>query len=113
MSSSINNGNNEKSSSSLRQKNDDICSQTLVAFLKSKDALSNNNKKFLATAIWLESKGNSRIKTSEVSAVLKDAKQTKLGNPAECLNQNVSKGFCQKDGQSFFVTEDGRNSLGL
>jgi hypothetical protein len=90
----------------------EISNQTLVSFLKSKDASSTNNKKFLATAIWLESKGKSKLKTSDVTAALRDSKQTKLGNATECLNQNTSKGFCEKDGDTFFVTEEGRNFLG-
>jgi hypothetical protein len=43
---------------------------------------------------------------------LKNAHQTKLTNPANSLNQNVSKGHAEKDGGSFFVTDPGRTSLG-
>jgi hypothetical protein len=46
-----------------------------------------------------------------VSKALNDANQKRLGNPAECLNQNVAKGYCEKDGKQFFVTDDGKSSL--
>jgi hypothetical protein len=85
----------------------------LSAFLKDKNATSNQVKKFLATAVWLhDSTGKDRITTAEVRAALKNANQGKLTNPAGCLNQNVGKGHAEKDGGSFFVTEPGRTSLG-
>ncbi len=85
---------------------------TLAHFLKEKKATSNQVRKFLATAVWLrDSTGRDRVTTAEVKQALKTANQTKLGNPADCLNQNVGKGFAEKDGGSFFVTEPGRTSL--
>jgi len=113
LSNSINKKNDDSTTPSLKSLNNEIVSQTLIAFLKSKNAATNQTKKFLATALWLEAKGNDRIKTSEISSALKEAKQTKLGNPSDCLKNNISKGFCQKDGDAFFVTEEGRNSFGL
>jgi hypothetical protein len=88
-----------------------IAKQTLRAFLQEKNATQNQVKKFLATASWLESKGQTRIQTSDVIKALKDANQTKLGNAADCLNKNVTKGHCEKDGNTFFVTDDGKKSL--
>ncbi len=86
---------------------------TLAAFLKEKNATSNQVKKFLATAVWLhDSTGKDRLATAEVRTALKNANQTKLNNPADCLNSNVKKGHCEKDDGSFFVTDPGRNSLG-
>ncbi len=86
---------------------------TLAGFLKEKNATSSQVKKFLATAVWLhDSTGQDRITTAEVRSALKNANQVKLGNPADCLNQNVGKGHCEKDGTSFFVTEPGRTFLG-
>jgi hypothetical protein len=86
---------------------------TLSAFLKEKNATSNQVKKFLATAAWLhDSTGRDRLATKEVKNALKKANQGKLTNPANSLNQNVGKGHCEKDGGSFFVTEPGRTSLG-
>ena len=88
-----------------------IEAKTLPTFLKEKNANTVQVKKFLVTAVWLESKGANRIKTSDVTKALRDSNQTKLKNAADCLNQNVSKGYCEKDGKEFFVTEDGKNSL--
>lgn len=88
-----------------------IAGKTLPAFLQDKSATKNQNKKFLATAVWLEAKGKSRMKTGDVAKALKDAQQSRIGNPADCLNQNVQKGYCEKDGGEFFVTDDGKRSL--
>jgi hypothetical protein len=87
---------------------------TLAAFLKEKLATANQVKKFLATAVWLhDSNGQSRISTGDVKKTLRASNQGKLTNPAACLNKNVAKGHCEKDGgNGFFVTEAGRSSLG-
>ena len=87
-----------------------IGTKALASFLKDRGATTNQVKKFLSTAIWLHAKGNKRLSTSDVSKALKDSNQTKLNNPSDCLNQNVKKGFCEKDGNQFFVTEDGKTS---
>lgn len=94
------------------QEDSGIASKTLVAFLQEKNATTVQVRKFLATAVWLESKGNKRLDTRDVVHALKDANQSRLGNPADCLNQNVGKGFCEKDGGAFFVTVEGKKSLG-
>ena len=88
-----------------------IAKQPLATFLKSKDASTIQNKKFLATAIWLESKGKSRMGSGDIAKALKDSNQTRIGNPSDCLNQNISKGFCEKDGAQFFVTVEGKASI--
>lgn len=88
-----------------------IAGKTLPVFLREKNATSNQVKKFLATAIWLEAKGKQRMTTSDVTKALKDSNQTRLGNPSDKLNQNVTKGYCEKDGNEFYVTEEGKNSL--
>jgi len=92
-------------------KDSTISTKTLPVFLSEKNAAQNQVKKFLATAVWLEAKGKQRITTGDVTKALKDSRQTRLGNPSDCLNQNVSKGHCEKDGKEFFVTEDGMKSL--
>lgn len=87
---------------------------TLPNFLRNKSATENQVKKFLATAVWLhDTTGKDRLTTREVRKALSDAKQSKLTNPAACLNQNVSKGHAEKDGNTFFVTEPGRAYLGM
>jgi len=51
------------------------------------------------------------LTTGDVSKALKDSNQSRLGNPSQCLNDNVSKGYCEKDGKQFFVTQEGKVSL--
>jgi hypothetical protein len=86
---------------------------TLASFLSSKNATTNQVAKFLATAGWLYLKGKQRMGTSDITKALKDNHQSRLGNPADCLNQNVRKGFCEKDGGEFFVTSEGLTHLGI
>jgi len=87
---------------------------TLANFLRDKSATDNQVKKFLATAVWLhDTTGKTRLTTGEIKTALKNASQPKLTNPADCLNSNVTKGHCEKDGANgFFVTDPGRTSLG-
>lgn len=84
---------------------------SLAVFLKTHHADVNQVQKFLVTSIWLSKKGNAKSSTRDVSGALKNAHQTRLSNPAECLNQNVKKGFCEKDGKNFFVTPEGLKQL--
>lgn len=93
--------------------NSAIASKSLANFLKEKNASSNQVTKFLATAAWLEAKGRKRVSTSDVSAALREASQTKLNNASLNLIGNVQKGFCEKDGNQFFVTQEGKQALGL
>jgi len=88
---------------------------TLAAFLKEKNTTSNQVKKFLATSVYLhDTTGKNRLTTAEVKNTLKNANQPKLNNPSDCLNSNVTKGHCEKDGDNgFFVTDPGRASLGM
>jgi hypothetical protein len=85
--------------------------QTLAKFLRDKNAANNQVRKFLATAVWLQAKGKNRLTTADVTRSLKESNQSRLSNPADCLNKNVSKGFCEKDGKEFFVTTEGLASL--
>ena len=85
--------------------------QTLAKFLRDKNAVTNQVRKFLAAAVWLQAKGKNRLTTAEVTHSLKDSNQSRLSNPADCLNKNVSKEFCEKDGKEFFVTTEGVASL--
>ena len=86
--------------------------ETLSAYLKSSSVATNQVKKFLATASWLTATGTKRPATGDITKALSDNQQGKLGNPADCLNQNVKKGFCVKEGKQFYVTEEGFASLG-
>jgi hypothetical protein len=80
---------------------------SLSTFLRERNATDNQIKKFLATAVWLhDTTGRDRITTGEVAKALKNASQIRLTNASDALNQNVGKGYAEKDGDSgFFVTE--------
>ena len=84
---------------------------TLAAYLKDKKATSNQSRKFLATAAWLQLGGMSRMSTGEVTKTLNTHNQGKLGNPAQCLISNASKGNIVKDGKQFYVVEKGFEEL--
>jgi len=86
--------------------------QSLAAYLSAQQAGTNQVKRFLATADWLRRKGVPALSTAAVSKALKDNHQSKLGNPSDCLNQNVAKGFAEKDGKDFYITPEGLKSLG-
>jgi len=88
-----------------------IAQQTLSGFLKEKNATVKQPKKFLATAVWLEAKGKNRLVTGDIIKALKESNQTKLSNASRCLANNISSGFCERDGKEFFVTEGGKRSL--
>jgi hypothetical protein len=85
--------------------------KTLPSFLDEKNSKTNQLKKFLATAIWHHDKGKTRITTRDVTSALKKSNQSRLSNASDCLNKNVAKGFCEKDGSEFFVTDEGRDSV--
>ena len=85
---------------------------TLAAFLTAKNAKSNQTRKFLATALWLHDSGKKRLSTSDVSKALSDYSQGSLTNPSQCLVNNVTQGFCDKDGRQFYVTDEGRTEIG-
>lgn len=85
---------------------------TLASHIKEKGGESSQVKRFLATADWLRRRGASSLTTSAVTKALAENQQRKLSNPADSLNANVSKGFCEKSGNGFFVTPDGLKDLG-
>ncbi len=84
---------------------------TLPAFLKEKRVGKNQKKKFLATAQWLHLKGSERIRTGDVAKALRDSHQGRITDPSICLAKNVTHGNCEKVGEDFFVTDDGRRAL--
>lgn len=85
---------------------------TLATHLKERGADKSSNRKFLATADWLRRKGEKSLTTGKVTTSLKDNQQKRLGNASQCLNSNVSQGFCEKDGTGFYVTQEGLIELG-
>jgi len=85
---------------------------TLLSHIKVKGGETNQVKRFLATADWLRLRGETQLTTGKVSKALADHHQKRLGNPADCLNQNVAKGHCEKNGEGFYITPDGLATLG-
>lgn len=85
---------------------------TLAAFLSTGDRKKSQARKFLSTAAWLHDSGKDRLATRDVSEALSKNNQGKLTNPAQCLNDNVGQGYCEKDGGQFYVTEEGRKAIG-
>ena len=85
---------------------------SLASYLKLQKATRNQVRKFLATACWLNLKGESNLTTALVTKTLTKNRQSKLTNAAHCLNQNVNKGYCEKEGKGFFVTVEGTDSFG-
>jgi hypothetical protein len=86
--------------------------EPLANYIKAKGAESNQTKRFLATVDWLRMRGTTPLTSKAVVKALADNHQKKLTNAANCLNQNVSKGFCEKGGGGFFITPQGLRELG-
>ena len=86
--------------------------ESLASYIKSKGGESNQSKRFLATADWLRQKGAESLTAAAISKALTDNHQKKLGNPADCLNKNCARGFCEKTGKSFYITPEGLKELG-
>jgi hypothetical protein len=84
----------------------------LASFLIAKSATVNQVRKFLVTAEWLHQKGTQVITTTMVAKALSDYRQSRLGNPSDCLGKNIGKGYCEKTEGGFFVTPEGRASIG-
>lgn len=83
---------------------------SLAAYIRAKGAEGNQTKRFLVTADWLRRRGQ-HLTTSSVAKALVENQQRRLANPADCLNKNVSKGFCEKTKDGFFITPEGLDSL--
>jgi hypothetical protein len=93
------------------QADQDQSKVALGSFLKKLGATENQSKKLLATAVWLHGKGSRRLKTGEITQALRDNNQARLGNASQCLANNVSQGFIEREGDTFFVTDEGRDSM--
>lgn len=86
----------------------------LAKFLSHNNATTNQTKKFLGAAVWLSvSKNKSDLTTSDITSALKEAGQTRLGNPSDCLAKNVTKGLLEKHGKGFMVTVHGKEEFGI
>jgi hypothetical protein len=84
----------------------------LATFLNLNDRRKNQTRKFLATAAWLHQGGKNRLSTRDVSEALSKNNQGKLSNAAQCLNDNVAQGLCEKDGGQFYVMDEGLKVVG-
>lgn len=85
---------------------------TLAAFLKAKNASTSQPRKFLATAVWLhDSEKKTRLTTTDISGALSKSNQGKLKNASDCLIRNAKKGFCEREGKQFYVTDEGRADI--
>ena len=89
-----------------------VSTESLPSYLRAKGAETIQVQKFLATAAWLGRRGEKNVTTGAVTRALRDSQQRRLGNPADCLNQNVGKGFCEKNGNGFYITSEGWSHLG-
>jgi hypothetical protein len=85
---------------------------SLSSYIKEKGGESNQVDRFLITADWLRRRGATSLATAIVSKALTDNQQKRLANPADCLNKNVSKGFCEKADGGFYITPEGLKKLG-
>ncbi len=85
---------------------------SLASYIKEKGGESNQVDRFLITADWLRRRGATSLVTATVSKALTDNHQKRLANPADSLNKNVSKGFCEKTSGGFYITPEGLKKLG-
>ncbi len=86
---------------------------SLASHIKKHNADKNQRKRFLVTADWIRLRGKPDLTTASVANALQENQQAKLTNPADCLNKNASKGYCEKTPDGFFITPEGLEFLGL
>lgn len=93
------------------QSKDRAIPENISTFLRKKDAIDKQRRKFLGTAVWLQLNGQQLIKTKDVTDALRAARQVRITNPSHQLNQNIAQGFCQKEGRGFYVTPQGVENI--
>jgi len=90
----------------------DQADSPLYQYIKEKKVVSNQVRKFLATAVFLARNNNmSKLSTPMISKALKFYGIEKLQNASDCLNKNEKKGYCIKEGKEFIITENGFLSI--
>jgi hypothetical protein len=95
------------------EKTREATGDTLAAYLKAKGGENKQVQRFLATAGWLYRRNEKELSPTAVAKALSRNHQKGLANAADCLNQNVGKGYCEKtEGNKFFITHDGWKQLG-
>ena len=85
---------------------------SLASYLKAKGGDTVQVQRFLSTAAWLHHRGEKPLTSSLVTKTLREHQQKRLSNTADCLNQNVGRGFCEKTPDGFFITPEGWKHLG-
>jgi hypothetical protein len=85
---------------------------SLASYIKAKGGESKQILRFLAAAAWLYIRGERELSAKIVAKALAENHQKKLANPADCLNQSVKKGHCEKTPDGFFITPEGWTELG-
>ena len=84
---------------------------SLASCLKATGGESKQVQRFLATAGWLFKRSQTQLTPTVVAKALTDHHQKKLANPADCLNQNCAKGYCEKTKDGFYITPEGWAAL--
>ena len=84
---------------------------SLASYIRSKGTNRSQVQRFLVTADWLRRRG-ATLSSTAVAKALAENHQSRLANPADCLNKNVAKGLCEKTKDGFFVTPEGLKELG-
>jgi len=92
-------------------KGDSQYTVNLSTFLKNKNATTNQRLKFLATSVWLAKNKGNDLSTSDVTTALRDSHQNRLSNASDCLNRNVKQGYCEKNGEKYYVTPQGFEAI--
>lgn len=99
------------SSQTVRTQESERFDVSLSRHIKSKRADRNQIRRFLVTADWLRRRGLP-LSSTAVAKALAENQQSRLANPADCLNKNVAKGLCEKTKDGFYVTPEGLAELG-
>jgi hypothetical protein len=85
---------------------------SLASHIRGKGADGSQTQRFLVTSDWLRRRGQSNLTSGAIAKALTENQQARLANPADCLNKNVAKGFCEKTKDGFFITPEGLRELG-
>ncbi len=101
----------EISETQPKSNSNDTITETFATFLRNKKATENQRRKYLATAVYLQLKGNENLTSKDVTDALQKAKQTKISNAAHQLSQNIKQGLCEKHGKTFYVTPEGISKI--
>lgn len=86
---------------------------TLAKYIREHGADDKPGIRFLAVANWLHEKGQDRVSLADVNNAISDAKQKRLSNPSHFLKSNTTSGNVEGNKESFYVTNEGREQLGI